>query len=72
MKPNDPENKSNRTEYQRTEESENSLIEFNLSMSIEERLDQHERARQMFEDLIQAGKEVYGELKQPAEDSPQK
>lgn len=51
---------------------DSSLLDFSLSLSFEERLLFHERARQTIEALKAAGKEIYNESQQSPEDSTRK
>lgn len=39
------------------------LLEFNLSLSYEERLNNHQRAFEILQEIIKARKTLYGELK---------
>ena len=43
---------------------DDSLVEHLLSLSYEERIDAHERARELARDLMQAGKEYYARQSQ--------
>lgn len=45
-----------------------SLLEYNLSLSIEERTENHQRALDLLNEILKARKELYGEF----EPSPQK
>lgn len=46
-----------------------SLIEFNLSLSFEERLINHQRALETIHELLKARKQIYGESK-PSSETP--
>jgi hypothetical protein len=46
-----------------------SLIEYNLSLTPEERLLNHQRAFETFQELLKARKQIYGEPK-PSSETP--
>jgi len=44
-----------------------SILEYNLSLSFEERLENHQRALDLLKELLKARKELYGESEPPPE-----
>jgi hypothetical protein len=47
-----------------------SLIEYNLSLTYEERLENHQRAFELLQEILKARKELYGESEPPPEKAP--
>jgi hypothetical protein len=47
-----------------------SLLDYTLSLSYEERLLQHERSLQLLRELQNARKAIYGESSEPPKDAP--
>jgi hypothetical protein len=51
-------------------ESDASILEYNLSLSLEKRLENHQRALDLFNELLKARKELYGESESSPEAAP--
>ncbi len=47
-----------------------SLLEYNLSLSYEERLENHQRALELLMEILKAHKELYGEPEPPPPTAP--